>query len=737
MIKITNLSVEFITPIENKVVLKNVNLNLEINNLVIVAGGSGSGKSTLLDVLTLNNLSFTGSYYYKNNNVKTSNINIIKRKIVYLNQGQALFGKFDSLENTKLINSKISHNIFDAVMAKFNLGKIKSKIIELLSGGEKQRVGIVRSLSKKCELLVLDEPTSNLDYDNRAHFIEEINKYKAGKLIIIATHDDDLIKQADILISLDNGSLSSTKKSRSKDDLYTTKTSLSRNNVINLIFKDLLTNKKRLLLFISAMSNGLLGLLMGFVIVSGFEGMFISILVDQVASELSVAYPTLKKDRMELGHKFVYLSDNPIVISSDILNFIDSTTDLINTAQIDNQLINNQIVLLLDDKDYEKYRLNTLATNRGELNLKYKDKKLALQLKNVIKSDNKSLRVSKDFIDIVVNGLELEGIYKKTKVLNLTLDNLDDNVLISKIASMYQLNKLGNYITEVETGNYFNKFDLDNFSDYLICNQDYKIYCDLNSASAYIELQINEKNYFAKVNDGPKLSLSSEIYKNLNSPNVEVLFDDSLIVNSLEYTLFESTEIELTLPYNIISEHLINYYGPMVQSQYLLLNKEDQTSNTISNYKIISPYESYLDSFKEILDAVFIVFLVYSLISLLLGIVTVSILIILELETRKKHIGTLMLLGWSSNEIRIWVISNSIIKTILTFIITSVMIQISINTLNVVIKEVSTILIVFNYPPLNIMLILIISLLLIISNISLFHVNYLLKNTPKKLISEI
>jgi ABC-type antimicrobial peptide transport system permease subunit len=156
----------------------------------------------------------------------------------------------------------------------------------------------------------------------------------------------------------------------------------------------------------------------------------------------------------------------------------------------------------------------------------------------------------------------------------------------------------------------------------------------------------------------------------------------------------------------------------------------------VSNYKIVSPYDTYLLSFKEILDAVFIGFLVYSLISLLLGVVTVSVLIILELDSRKKHIGTLMLLGWSSNQIRIWVVSNSIIKTILTILITSAMIQISINTLNVVIKEVSTILIVFNYPPIKIMLILIISLLLIIGNISLFHVNFLLKNPPKKLISE-
>jgi hypothetical protein len=410
-------------------------------------------------------------------------------------------------------------------------------------------------------------------------------------------------------------------------------------------------------------------------------------------------------------------------------------TDLINSAQIDNRLNNNQIVLLLNETDYERYKLNNLALNRDELNLKYKDKTQTLQLKSVLKSNKNSLRVSKDFIDIIINGLELKEVYKKTKVLNL--NNPSDNVLISQIASMYRLNKEGSYIRELETGEYFNQFDLNNFNDYLICNPDYKIYCDLNSASAYIELKINDVIYLTKVNNGPNLSLSNELFKSLNSSNVEVLFNDSVILNSDEYNLFESNDIELTLPYNIFSEYLVNYYGPMIQAQHLLLKMQNQNSNILANYKIISPYELYLDSFKEILDAVFIGFLVYSIISLLLGIVTVSILIILELDSRKKHIGTLMLLGWSSNEIRIWIVSNSIIKTVLTFIITSVMIQLSINTLNVVIKEVSNIVIVFNYPSPNIMLILIISLLLIIGNISLFHVNYLLKNAPKKLINEV
>jgi len=736
MIKIVNLEVEFVTPLEKKVILKNINLNLEMNNLVVIVGASGSGKSTLLDVITLNNLNFSGSYYFRNNNVKMLNTNDIKRRIVYLNQGQALFAKLNALDNTKLINSRITSTIFDAVMTRFGLGKIKHKTIEFLSGGEKQRAGIVRSISKTCDLLVLDEPTSSLDSENKRYFIEEISKFKSEKLIIIATHDKDLIKQADIVLSLDGGHLTFRRKNKRKDQFPKLKSEVSKHSVGDLIIKDLFINKKRLLLFISAMSNGLLGLLMGFVIVSGFEDMFISILVDQVATELSVAYPNTKLNRFELKYKYVYLSDEPITISSEYINFVDTTVDLINSSIIDNNLISNQIVLFLNEADYDKYQLNTNIFNMNELNLKYNNNTQKLMVKSVIKSDQNKIMVSKDFKDIVVNGLGLQQIYIKTKVLNMMTNDPSNNVLISELASTYRLTKKDNYIIEGEPGNYFNQFDLNSFKDYLICNPYYLIYCDLNSATAYIELVINGSSRFIKVNNGALISLSSELFKNLNSAKIEIYFKDFLVLSTDNYTVFDSSEFELTMPYNLFSGHLKSYYGPLIQANHLLINQENQLFNTVSNYKIVSPYDTYLLSFKEILDAVFIGFLVYSLISLLLGVVTVSVLIILELDSRKKHIGTLMLLGWSSNQIRIWVVSNSIIKTILTILITSAMIQISINTLNVVIKEVSTILIVFNYPPIKIMLILIISLLLIIGNISLFHVNFLLKNPPKKLISE-
>jgi putative ABC transport system ATP-binding protein len=737
MIKLINVTLEYETPLEKKTVLNNINLELNKNSIVVILGGSGSGKSTLLDILTLNNLGFKGSYYYKNNNIKAINIETIKKRIVYLNQGQALFGKLNALDNTKLINSKIIGSLFEAVLFRFGLGRIKRKNVELLSGGEKQRVGIVRSISKSCELLVLDEPTSNLDLENKNNFIAEINKFKSEKLVIIATHDKDLLRIADIIVDLDNTRLTYKKINNKKDFALTSKNHVSKNSVINLVIKDLFTNKKRLLLFISAMSNGLLGLLMGFVIVSGFESMFISVLVDQEVTDLSVVYPSFKSNLAELEYQYVYLSDRPITISSDYLNFVDDKIDLINSSQIDDKLVNNQIILFLSEDYYAKYQLNASMLNTKELILKYNNKIQKLQVISVIRSDKNSIKVSTEFKDIVINGLGLAEIYKKTKVLNLMINNPADNVAISQIASTHRLSKKNNYLVDTERGIFLNQFDLNYFVNYLICNRDYLIYCDLNSATAYIELSINGISKLVKVNNGVLISVSSELYKILNTSRIEVLFDDFVVASTTDYTIFNSNDLALTLPYTIFTNYLKSFYGPLIQAEYLLIDPALQSLNAISNYKVISPYKFYLESFQEILDAVFIGFLAYSLISLLLGIVTVSILTVLELDNRKKQIGTLMLLGWSSNQIRAWIVSNSMIKTILTIIITSIMIQLSINTLNLIIKEVSTILIVFNYPPLNIMLILIISLLLIIGYISLFHVNYLLKNTPKKLISEI
>ena len=737
MIKITSLTVEFVTPIDKKTVLNGIDLELSKSNLVVVIGNSGSGKSTLLDVLSLNNLNFNGTYYFNNCNVKTISLDALKRKIVYLNQGQSLFDKLTAFNNTKLINSRISISIFKAIVDRFGLVKIKNKKIEQLSGGEKQRVGIIRSISKNCELLILDEPTSNLDKANRSYFINEIYKYKRDRLIIIATHDQELINKADLVLSIVNGKLITSKKAKISDYSKNEIVKVSKNGIIDLLVSDLLNNKKKLFVFISAMSNGILGLLMGFVIVAGFESMFISILVDQVATELSVVYPTVKSERDELNYRYVYLSDQPLIITGGYFNLIDFNSDLLNNSKIDNSLMSNQVILYLNNSTYDKYYLDNQFKNPKEISFSYNSRTVTLKVVNTIKSEYNSLQVSNDFPEVIVKNLDLSNVLVKTKVINITDNAMSSDLDLLKIASLYRLKKSGNYITEVEEGEYFNKFDFSNFNNYLICNPSYKIYCDLNAATAYVNLNINGKDMFLKVSNDKNISISSEIHKNLDSRDLKIKFNNDVIIDSKYYSIFESSLVEIKMPYNILVDNLKINFGQIVQADYLLVNKKLQSNNALSNYKILSPYEVYLESFQEILDAVFIGFLIYSLVSLLLGIVTVSILIILELDSRRKHIGTLMLLGWTGVQIKIWIIANSIIKTILTILITSIMVHISINTLNVVIKEVTDIVIVFSYPSLNIMLILIISLLLIIGNISLFHVNYLLKTTPKKLINEI
>ena len=737
MIKINNLCVEFTTPIEKKVILSRISLELEKNSLVAIVGDSGSGKSTLLDVLALNNINFSGSYYFKNVNVKTINLNLVKRKIVYLNQGQALFSKLDAYRNTKLINYKISNSIFTAVINKFGLSRIKNKKIEQLSGGEKQRVGIVRSISKNCELLVLDEPTSNLDNANKSYFIEEIEKYKRDRLIIIATHDQDLIKKADTILNVSNGSITITKSSKNKNYVQKETFNVNNNSVVDLIVNDLLTNKKRLFLFVGAMSNGLLGLLMGFVIVSGFEDLFITILVNQVETELSIVYPPSSFERVDLDYKYVYLNNEELVISGEYFNLLDSRIDLFNNSEIDTRLRDNQVILLLDETTYDRYYPVNSIINHNKLIFSFSTSKAELEVVKVLKADSNALHVSKEFQNFIIERLELAEILVRTKVLDISSDEVTNKFDVAKIASAYRLQKFANHIIEIDKGNFLNLYDLDNYSDYLICNSSYEIYCDTNAATAYLDVNINGTDLIVKISNDNNISVSTSVFKNLNSSKLLLKYNNDLIVNSNNFSIFESEEAEIKMPFSILVGYLKNYYGPAIQADYLLVNKEFQSKNVLLNYKIISPYETYLQSFKEILDAVFIGFLIYSLVSLLLGIVTVSILIILELDSRRKHIGTLMLLGWSSFQIKIWIVSNAIIKTIITFAITSLMINVSINTLNVVIKEVSDILIVFNYPPLSVLIILIISLLLIIGNISLFHVNYLLKKTPKKLISDV
>ena len=218
LIKIKNLTKNFIN---NKLVvkvLKNLNLELEMGNIVALIGPSGSGKSTLLHLIALldkpttGNISILGKETF--NITEDKKNKIIRENISIIFQNNNLLSDFTAIENVAMPliirNNSYSDSIQKAekFLKKVNLGHRLSHFPSDLSGGEQQRVAIARSLIADTKIILADEPTGNLDVKNSNEVFSYFLKLKQkNKIILIATHNREIAKKADYTLSITDGNI--------------------------------------------------------------------------------------------------------------------------------------------------------------------------------------------------------------------------------------------------------------------------------------------------------------------------------------------------------------------------------------------------------------------------------------------------------------------------------------------------------------------------------------------------
>lgn len=215
-IKIENLSFKF--PSSNKNIFNNLNLEIKKNTLTIIQGKSGSGKTTLTDLILGLYRPNSGEIYIDGKEIssinnesrsklfslQTQNVTLINDKLInnfYLGTNK----KFTN-ENNKFLSNLINLFNLQSFVEKleFKINTIISEDGKNISGGEKQRIGLVRSFFSSSSIIILDEPTNNLDEKSIIHFLNAINHLKKNFTIIVITHSDneDFLNLADKLVSL-------------------------------------------------------------------------------------------------------------------------------------------------------------------------------------------------------------------------------------------------------------------------------------------------------------------------------------------------------------------------------------------------------------------------------------------------------------------------------------------------------------------------------------------------------
>ena len=214
MLSVKNLNFSYK---KNRKTLNDISFDVAPGNVLVLLGPNGSGKSTILKcIVGLNKIEKEQVFINKVDFCKVSFKNRAKN-IAYVSQegfnvdltvfDTILLGR---LPYNSFYESKDDIEIVNKIIEKMNLQNIQEKLLSEISGGEKQKVLIAKALAQETPIIVLDEPTNNLDVSNQIELIREIKRIAKdeNKIILISMHDINLaLSVGDEFVLLKEGNL--------------------------------------------------------------------------------------------------------------------------------------------------------------------------------------------------------------------------------------------------------------------------------------------------------------------------------------------------------------------------------------------------------------------------------------------------------------------------------------------------------------------------------------------------
>ncbi len=197
--------------------VKEVNINIPEGEITVLTGRSGSGKSTLLHLLAGLEQKTSGTIFYKNQSYDDLNLKKLtelrRSDMGFVYQFHYLLNELTAIENVSLpllmnnFGKKEALEKSKEILNTLGLSHRFSHKPSEMSGGEKQRVAIARSMVHSPSLVILDEPTGDLDSKTSLDVIESLKNYVKDikSSLLIATHDENFKEISDQTLIMDSG----------------------------------------------------------------------------------------------------------------------------------------------------------------------------------------------------------------------------------------------------------------------------------------------------------------------------------------------------------------------------------------------------------------------------------------------------------------------------------------------------------------------------------------------------
>lgn len=219
IVKAINVCKSFKQGSEEVRVLEDMNISITAGQSIAIVGASGAGKSTLLNILGGLDNQYTGELLVQGTLIKAltdSQLSEFRNNCLgFVYQFHHLLPEFTALENVampELIANASRSEALDraeAVLSQLGMSHRLKHRPDQLSGGERQRVAIARAMIRRPALILMDEPTGNLDKESANSVLALIDELSAtsNSTFVVVTHDQDIAKLLDKAYLLTNGNL--------------------------------------------------------------------------------------------------------------------------------------------------------------------------------------------------------------------------------------------------------------------------------------------------------------------------------------------------------------------------------------------------------------------------------------------------------------------------------------------------------------------------------------------------